>query len=231
MPSTFSAYPEITAGFFMAVDGTMAINGGFENRLKYLQTHDLNLEQTVHAGLCHGTKIALVAAVDGGKIVDNTDGLITGEPNLALAMTAADCLLLSAYDPVQKVIGQLHAGRRGLAENVITQFFSFWITTFPSKAEDIIVDCSPSICAQHYTVSEEDAEKFAIWPDACQKRGDAIHLDMRKVSRHQLLKSGVLPENIITSQRCTFEDTQLFSYRRDHPNTPQLQVGYISRSV
>lgn len=229
MSGSFSDFPELGTGFSSATDGTMAINGGFENRKKYVATHGLDPQRTVHAGLCHGASTAVVMATDGGKIIANTDGLITADSNVGLAMTAADCLLISVYDPTQKIIGLVHAGRRGLAADVVSKFFQSWTESFPTKPSDCIVYISPSICADHYTVSEQDAQTFIKWPDACQKRDDGIHLDLRRVAYQQLLSVGVQEGNININQRCTFEDENLFSYRRDHPSSPQLQVGYIMR--
>lgn len=231
MPHVFAAYPDIRSGFSEAADGTMALTGGFDNRKNYLQTRGLSPERVVHARLCHGTDVAVVPAAAGGKIIDDVDGLITAEPNVALAMTAADCLLLSVYDPIQKIIGLAHAGRRGLAGGIIPKFFSTWLDHFSSQPKHIIVNISPSICPEHYPVAPEDAAAFSAWPAASQPRGSQVHLDLRTIARRQLLQAGLVPSNITFSDRCTFEDPQLYSYRRDHPPTPQLHVGYIVRGA
>ncbi len=225
----WSDFPNLVHGYSEAIDGTMAINGGFENRQHYLAQHGLRPAETVHAGLCHGTNIVVVTASDGGTIIPDTDGLITAEPNVGLAMTAADCLLISAYDPKRQVIGMVHAGRRGLAAEILLKFFQGWIEAFPSIASDCLVSISPGICADHYTVSKNDAAAFAQWPDACQKRDYDFRLDLRSVARQQLLTAGVQEGKMMFDSRCTFEDHALYSYRRDHPITPQLQVGYIVR--
>lgn len=209
----------------------MALAGGFDNRKKYLQDRGLAPDRVVHAGLCHGTDVAVVTAANGGKIIEQTDGLITAASNLALAMTAADCLLISAYDPGQKIIGQVHAGRRGLAGEIIIKFFEAWLNSFPTRPENIIADISPSICAEHYPVAPADAAALSAWPDACQPRGSQVYIDLQKIAARQLHQAGLVPNNITFSDCCTFADPKLFSYRRDHPPTPQLQVGYIVRGA
>lgn len=229
MSQSFSDFPELIAGFSTAADGTMTLNGGFENRRNYLAQRGLLAEQTVHAGLCHGTNVIVVSSKDAGNVLPHTDGLITNEAGLGLAMTAADCALLSAYDPVNKVIGIVHAGRRGLAAEIVTHFFDVWRQTFSTNIHDCIVHVSPSICSDHYTVSDADAAAFTRWSDVCRRDDDGVHLDIRAVVRQQVLACGVQEHHITFDRRCTFEDSLLFSYRRDHPATPQLQVGYLMR--
>ena len=229
MARSLQNYPELTAGFSSAADGTMALQGGFTNRQYYLQQHDIDPRHAVHAGLCHGAQTAIVTAANGGSIISETDGLITTETDLGLAMTAADCLLLSVYDPTEKVIGLVHAGSKGLAQEVLTRFLDTWKKYFPLNPADLMIDISPSICPEHYTVTSEQAKNFTKWLDACQKRGALVHLDLRKIARQQLVDGGVTPGNISVSPQCTFEDNNLFSYRRDHPTEPQLQIGYLMR--
>lgn len=229
MARTLTDYPEIVAGFSQAADGTMSLNGKFDNRKQYLRAHGLDPKSVVHAGLCHGVRTAIVTSAAAGQVIDNTDGLITAEANLGLAMTAADCLLISIFDPRQQVIGLVHAGSKGLARDAVAQFIKTWLVAFPAKPADMIIDISPSICPEHYTVSINEAKHFAPWPDACQKRQTLMHLDLRRIAVCQLTASGVKPGSITVSPRCTFENHDLFSYRRDHPPTPQLQVGYLMR--
>jgi copper oxidase (laccase) domain-containing protein len=52
---------------------------------------------------------------------------------------------------------------------------------------------------------------------------------LRYVALAQLLAGGVDRGRISFSMICTFENPRYFSYRRDHPPTSQLQVGYLMR--
>ena len=57
---------------------------------------------------------ANVAVVDGaGETVDNTDGLVTTTPRLALAVVTADCVPVLMADARAGVIAAVHAGRVG----------------------------------------------------------------------------------------------------------------------
>lgn len=219
--------PQVLQGFSSAVDGTMSIQGGWENRLSYLRKHGCDPVRVVHAGLSHGTTIAVVNEAHAGTVVPETDGLITSDAGVGLAMTAADCLLVFVHDPIASRIGMVHAGRRGLAANIIATFFDVWKTMGTPDLGSCVVTVGPSICAAHYTVSDTDAQAFAQWPQARDTRADGIHLDLREIAREQLLAAGIRNQQITVDQRCTFEEDKLFSYRRDHPLVPQLQVGYM----
>lgn len=222
-------YPELVFGFSGAADGTMSLNGGMKNRRIYLERHGLSPDKVVHAGLCHGTRIAVVSGQNGGQIIDDTDGLITIEPNLGLAMTAADCLLVYVYDPQERAIGLAHAGRRGLADQILTALIEAFRRDVTSQPERLMVGIGPSICPLHYAVRPEEAAPFDRWPEAGRRVGDYVQLDLRQVARRQLTAAGVSLPNISLDGRCTFEEPTLFSYRRNHPVTGQLQVGYLSR--
>ncbi|MBI5467083.1 MAG: polyphenol oxidase family protein [Candidatus Kerfeldbacteria bacterium] len=221
-------HPGLVFGYSSAADGTMSLNGGFANRQAYLATHGCPPNRTVHAGLNHGTRISEVTATDGGRVIEATDGLITAAANVALAMTSADCLLAYAYDPDHQVIALVHAGRRGLAGRMMTALVEAF-QRFGTRPEHLLVTIGPSICPQHYAVQPADAVPFAAWPAAGRRVGEYVQLDLRLVARRQLEEAGVGQANIAFDPRCTFEEAELFSYRRDHPTTSQLQVGYLMR--
>ena len=47
-----------------------------------------------------------------------TDGLITNKQNIVLSATNADCILLLFFDPVKKVIANVHSGWRGTLKRI-----------------------------------------------------------------------------------------------------------------
>ena len=52
------------------------------------------------------------------KEYNNVDGLITDKPNLVLSTTNADCILLLLFDPVKKVIANVHSGWSGTLQEI-----------------------------------------------------------------------------------------------------------------
>lgn len=232
MPPLIAAVPNITFGFSEASDGDMSRQLGLTSRRQYLLQQGLPADRAVYVRSDHGNLTSVVTAKDGDLVIDGTDGLITAEANLILVATAGDCLLIYAVDPICRIIGLLHAGRKGLGQQAVTEFLRTWSGAFPkSKMNDLVIDVSPSICANHYAISPQQAEQFAAWPEACHQTGQLVQLDLRNVALAQLLSGGVVTEHIGFSPTCTFENTKYFSYRRDRPQDPQVQVGYIMRRV
>lgn len=223
----FPGQPEVRAEFTTVADGTMAIDGGWERRLALLADRGLTAGRVVHAGLAHGNQTTVVSAADGGQVMPATDGLITSGLGLGLAMTAADCLLLYIVDAKNNRLGLAHAGSKGLAQGVMTEFLKTWRGHFGPDLSQLQVEVSPAICPAHYTVDRVFAKHFDAWPEAQRPMGEQVQLDLRLIARQQLLAGGVSAARIRFSPTCTYETQGLFSYRRDHPARPQLQLGYL----
>ncbi|MCJ7646652.1 laccase domain-containing protein [bacterium] len=49
-------------------------------------------------------------------------------------------------------------------------------------------------------------------------------IDLARANSYQLQRAGVLPENIEISPICTYEDKNLFSYRRDKSSAGRLMA-------
>ena len=79
-----------------------------------------------------------------------------------------------------------------------------------------MVGIGPAICQKHYEVGPEVAEKFAKYPEAINKIGSKIYLDIKKIAKLQLLDLGLMEGNIEINPECTYElPEKYFSARRD----------------
>ena len=61
-----------------------------------------------------------MTAKNGDKI-PVADALFTTEKGVGLAITHADCLAVIFYDPVHEAIAVIHAGWRGLVQNILAR--------------------------------------------------------------------------------------------------------------
>lgn len=224
----FKDYPQVLDCYSHKLAGDM--NWRAENlealkrRGKFLQTQQVSLENLVSAGLVHGDKIAIVSAKDAGKIIPETDALITRDKNVFLSVTFADCLPIFYFVPSQNIIGLAHAGWRGAAKNLPAKMLQVFSEEFQVKPSEILVAIGPHICQQHYQVGPEVAQAFGEYPEAL----DNDYLDLEQVVKTQLLDAGVLSANISTSNLCTFErDDLFFSYRRDKSQDLQIMLAVI----
>ena len=89
--------------------------------------------------------------IEEGKYVD-TDGLVTNLEGVSLASCNADCILLLLYDPVKKVIGNIHSGWRGTFDKVAVNAIKSMVDDYGCNPADIIVCICPSIRKCHFEV-------------------------------------------------------------------------------
>ena len=88
--------------------------------------------------------------------------------------------------------------------------------TFGSNPKDIIAGVAPSIGACCYEVGEDVAKHFFDDSLAFDVRGEKYMLDLPYINRQQLLKAGLLVENIELSNICTACNVDnYFSYRKE----------------
>ncbi len=226
--SFFTEYKQVLSAYSSKSDANMSLIleniEALENRKNFLQTHQVSLENLVSTGLVHGDTIALVSARDRGKLISQTDALITQDKNVFLSVTFADCLPIFYFVPQYNIVGLAHAGWRGVAKNLAAKMIQTLSQEFQVKASDILVGIGPHICPKHYQVGAEVTRVFVRYPEAL----DSDYLDLEKVVKIQLSDAGVLATNISSSNLCTFErDDLFFSYRRDRPKDLQTMLAII----
>lgn len=177
----------------------------------------INLERMVFAEQVHRDNIYVV---NEGEIKQNpipqTDGLITNIPNICLIIKIADCVPIFILDSKNKAIGLIHAGWRGIIKCIAQKAIIKMIELYGSLPKDILVGFGPSIGRCCYNVGNEVIAQFKNtfhYGEDLIKNG---YLDLQKANKRQLLELGVLEENIILNNYCTYDNDNLFfSYRRE----------------
>ena len=89
-----------------------------------------------------------------------TDGLVTNTKNIALATTNADCILLLFFDPVKKVIANVHSGWRGTLQRISIEAVNKMKNDYGCNPTDIICCICPSIRKCHFKVHKDVQEPF-----------------------------------------------------------------------
>ena len=84
-----------------------------------------------------------------------TDGLVTNKKNLILSTTNADCILLLLFDPIKKVIANVHSGWRGTLQRISTKAIEKMEKEYNCNPKDIICCICPSIRKCHFEVEKE----------------------------------------------------------------------------
>ena len=101
----------------------------------------------------HGKEIGVVgSSVSEDKCFENCDGLITDQRNVCLGIYVADCCAVFLVDPVRRVIGLVHSGKKGTELGVVANAIETMTARFGSRASDLIVQLSPCIRPPHYEI-------------------------------------------------------------------------------
>lgn len=164
------------------------------------------------ANAAHGAEVAEVCRP--GE-VEGVDGLVTMQAGLGLLALAADCVPLALMDVEHGSIAAVHCGWRGLGAGIVPQTVSRMRSRGALNLEAII---GPRVCASCYPVGADRIEELRGSADAktaeaaCLRLADGWHIDVGAGVRTQLTQLGIRCSSI---DRCTFEDPELFSYRRD----------------
>jgi hypothetical protein len=100
----------------------------------------------------HGRTVAVIGAGAAALPAAQADGLITNQRNIALGIYVADCCALYLVDPVKRVIGLVHSGRKGTELGIATVAIETMAQQFGSQAADIIAQISPCIRPPYYEI-------------------------------------------------------------------------------
>ena len=192
-------------------------------------------EDLVFAEQVHGDDVIVVNYQNSGsdmgtdRVVGIGDALVTDVSGKFLVIQLADCQSILLYDPIRRVVANVHCGWRGSIKNVIRRTVCVMQKCFQCNSTDIIAGIGPSLgpcCAEFVNYRKEIPEKF--W---CYKSADD-HFDFWALSLDQLVSAGVLRENIETSSICTKCNTEaFFSYRAEGQTGRFASVIGINRST
>ena len=151
----------------------------------------------------------------------DVDGLITDIPGVALATFYADCVPLYFADPIKRVIGLSHAGWRGTVAGMANATVKAMQDEFGCDPGDIYAAIGPSICADHYEVSQAVATQFerAFGDDirlvmVPGREDGKYQLDLWESNRIMMERSGIRHDHIEVAGICTYCNSDwLFSHR------------------
>jgi len=185
------------------------------NRKRLAKAIGLGDDGIVWMNQVHGDNVAVVDQPPGG-VIDKIDALVTTTPRLALAVVTADCVPVLLADARVGVVAAVHAGRVGAQIGVVTRTVEAMMRA-GAHTEDISVLLGPAVSGRNYEVPEAMvAEVDAALPGSrtTTSRGTP-GLDLRAGIARQLTSLGITAIDI--DLRCTVEDRNLFSHRRDAP--------------
>ena len=204
-------------------DFLRTINDGIRNKESYEMLYDMleiSEENLVWLNQTHSDNI-VIAEKPG--LYNDADSVITNKKNLYLTIRVADCINIFIYDPINKVIANVHSGWRGTVKRITSKTIEKMKEKFNSNPEDLIVCISPSIRKECFEVKEDVKKLFEeefkeLDKDKFITKKDEEHflIDSVYCVKETIKALGVKEENIEDSMICTVcESDKYHSYRVD----------------
>jgi hypothetical protein len=186
----------------------------------------------VHMRQVHGNGVFKVDETFDYTFVPECDATITDLANVPLMVMVADCIPLLLFDPLNRAIAAVHAGRSGVFKQVITATVNAMKNAYGTRAENLLASLGGSIGVCCYEVGEEvvrEAESLGFGY-ALEKRKGRWYLDNSRIAKKELESCGVVPAHIETMEACTacLSDL-LYSYRKEAQKTGRFAGGIMLR--
>lgn len=167
---------------------------------------DIKVEDLVFAQQIHKNKVYFLKEKERGGIIKlGVDGILTREKGKILVLRTADCLPILLYSKKEKLIGAIHAGKKGLFLGILEKAFKF----LPKDSTIVGIGPHIRVCCYSQKNVKKGYEKFY------QKRKGKIYLDLTKLAIEKMITLGIKKENIEDLGICTFcQNDRFFSYRK-----------------
>ncbi len=148
-----------------------------ENHRRALGPLGLSPGYLVSPWQVHGASVDVVGPEARGTVRPETDGLVTNAPGVPLMMRFGDCTPILLFDAVQRAVGLVHAGWRGIVAGVVAASVQTMTEYLACRPSDIWAGIGPTIGPCCYEVGTGVATEIA---SACPPGSEVL----RRVDRH-----------------------------------------------
>jgi YfiH family protein len=200
---------------------------------------DVDAAHLIRVRQVHGTMV--VVARQAGADGADADIIVSDNPDLALAVQAADCVPILIADRRTGAVAAAHAGWRGLSVRVPAATVAALGREFGSQRKDLVAAIGPAIGACCYEVGADVFQRFVrtgftgdqigrwfLQRPAPSARNASLtslpgapreghwYFDAWASAREQLQAVGIPAEQIFVAELCTASHPEwLCSFRRD----------------
>jgi len=235
----FAQFPEVVHGVFLRHGGysvgpygslNISVQGGEDP-----QAVEKNRQAIAD---CLGCSSYMLPVLEHGKrVVELTsahcerpraDGLITREQGVGLLISHADCQAAVFYDPIEKVLANVHAGWRGNVQNIYGETVKQMKVRHGCQPTNIHVGISPSLCPETSEFVNYRTELPASFWEY-QEKPD--HFNLWEISRSQLEEAGIPSSQIEIARISTYcNPRDYFSFRRDKVTGRHGTLAYLKQT-
>ncbi len=175
--------------------------------------NNLILMSQIHSNIVHK-----VTKIPNKKL--KGDSLVTNRKGIALGILTADCAPILIYDPVNNLIGAVHAGWRGAYKKIVSNTlkkFKFKGSNF----KDLIVVIGPCISKKNYEVKRDFFNKFITNEQSNKKffnyKNNKMYFSLSDYIKQNFLNLGV--KNVEIIKKDTYKTSNnFFSARKSLKN-------------
>ena len=175
--------------------------------------NNLILMSQIHSNIVHK-----VTKIPNKKL--KGDSLVTNRKGIALGILTADCAPILIYDPVNNLIGAIHAGWRGAYKKIVSNTlkkFKFKGSNF----KDLIVVIGPCISKKNYEVKSDFFNKFITNEQSNKKffnyKNNKMYFSLSDYIKQNFLNLGV--KNVEIIKKDTYKTSNnFFSARKSLKN-------------
>lgn len=189
-----------------------------------------NRHSLIHMRQIHSDKIVIVDETLSFDTPPECDALITNRPYTPLMVMSADCTGILIYDPIQKVIAAVHAGRAGALESILPKTIRKMEEAFGCLGENLRIVLGPSIGGCCYEVNKMIASECTEkgYDSALRRENNKVFLNVNTILIEQLKALRI--ENVEMVEHCTScRCDEYFSYRADAQHTGRIAGVIILR--
>jgi len=229
-----SLFSTCTSGFTMSDAGDMRKIQLMEN---FFRDYNIKPHKVVLLEQIHSINVSVPDPLHLGdvEILEETDGVVTNEKGILLAVRVADCVPVLFYDLSANVIGAAHIGWRGAQKNMMHVMIQK-MESLGARAENIRIALGPAIGECCYTI---DMDRYILFMETMERfekfifhpHGGGFHLNLLRLNYGLALENNIQKSNIDAFPFCTSCDKKrFFSYRRQHSSHPEEfgeMMGYI----
>ena len=212
-----SAYKDIVIKNYERI--CSALDMDYKQIVRPWQTHTANVAEIVNKINKDEPDVALEEQKD-------VDGVITNKRNIILSTTNADCILFLFFDPIKKVIANIHSGWKGTFQKISEKGMQKMISDYGCDPKDIICCVCPSISKEEFCV-HEDVEKPCREIFSYTGREDEFieigkiedgkqkyYIDTILINKIMLMDLGLKEENFIESKICSVKNVDQIHSKR-----------------
>ena len=199
-----------------------------ENRRRFCAALDLVPEQLAWSKQVHGAEVRLVNSAGGAT---GYDALITNQPDIAVAVSVADCTPILVYDRKNNAVAAIHAGWRGAAAGIVQKTLQEMQESYGTQAADCLAYVGTCIDECSFEVGEAVAAQFADQLKRFDPEKGKYFVDLKKACAEQLQAFGLPEAQIELSPYSTvLNNADYFSHRKENGQTGRMMAVICIKS-